>query len=62
MYEQRIKILEESYKVIEQKIVNNDGDLNSLQEQKEKYRRELSELRRKQYDYDYERIDLGDDR
>jgi len=36
MYEQRIKTLEESYKVIEQKIANND--------------------------YDYEQLDLGDDR
>jgi chromosome segregation ATPase len=62
MYKQRIKTLEESYKLIEQKIANKDGDLNSLQEQKAKYHRELSELRRKQYDYDYEQLDLGDDR
>jgi hypothetical protein len=61
MYTQRIKTLEESYKLIEQKILSKDGDLNSLQEQKAKYHRELSDLRRKQYDYEYERLDLSDE-
>ena len=61
MYEQRIKTLEESYKLIEQKIINNTGDLNNLYEQKSKYHHELSELRRKQYEYEYERLDLSDE-
>lgn len=61
MYSQRIRILEESYKLIEQKILNKEGDLNTLYEQKTKYHRELSELRRKQYEYEYERLDLSDE-
>jgi hypothetical protein len=61
MYQQRIRTLEESYRLIEQKIQNKDGDLNSLYEQKTKYHRELSELRRKQHDYEYERVDLSDE-
>lgn len=50
MYEQRIKTLEESYRLVEQKILNREGDLNTLYEQKTKIYRELSELRRKQYE------------
>lgn len=61
MYESRIKVLEESYRMIEQKIANKDGDLNTLNEMKVKYYRELSELRRKQYEYDHERVDFSDE-
>lgn len=50
MYQQRIRMLEESFRLLEQKILNQDGDLNSLYEQKTKIHRELSELRRKQYE------------
>jgi hypothetical protein len=67
-YAQRIKILEESYRVLDNKLFQlektgeaDTEELKKLQEQKNKYLNELRELRRRQYD-DSQRVDFDDDR
>lgn len=69
MYEQKIKILEESHRLIENQLFqlersgSKDSDkIQKLQEQKNKYLNELRNLRRLQWDHDHETVDFGDDR
>lgn len=69
MYEQKIKMLEESHRLIEnqlfqlEKTTNPDLEkIKSLKEQKDKYLIELRNLRRLQYDYDHNTVDFDDDR
>lgn len=69
MYEQKIKMLEESHRLIEnqlfqlEKTTNPDLEkIKSLKEQKDKYLIELRTLRRLQYDYDHNTVDFDDDR
>ncbi len=68
MYDSKIKTLEESYRLIDNKIFQlektgeaDTEELKKLQEQKNKYLNELRELRRRQYD-DSQRVDFDDDR
>lgn len=65
MFEHRIKILEESYKQVENKIklveAEDSEELSKLISLKNKYLIELRELRRQQYDYS-QRVDFEDDR
>ena len=67
-YSNRIKTLEESYSIVEAQIKaleqteNPDKDkINKLWETKNKYLKELREMRRAQYE-SYQEVDLGDDR
>lgn len=69
MYEQKIKMLEESHRLIDnqlfqlEKTTNPDLEkIKSLKEQKNKYLIELRTLRRLQYDYDHNTVDFDDDR
>jgi hypothetical protein len=69
MYEQKIRMLEESHRLIEnqlfqlEKTTNPDLEkIKSLKEQKDKYLIELRTLRRLQYDYDHNTVDFDDDR
>lgn len=68
-YTQRIKTLEESYRVLDDQIFqlektsSTDTDkIKKLQDTKSKYLNELRVLRRAQWDHDHERVDLDDDR
>jgi hypothetical protein len=68
-YKNRIKMLEESYRVAENQISvleksdNVDAEkIKRLHEAKDKYFNELRELRKIQWDHDHERVDLDDDR
>lgn len=67
-YSNRIKTLEESYKLVEtqinviEKSENPDKDkLAKLYEAKNKYLSDLRDLRKAQYEY-YQELDFGDDR
>jgi hypothetical protein len=67
-YTQRIKTLEESYRVLDDQIFQlektgyTDTDkIKKLQDTKFKYLNELREMRRAQWDHDHERVDLDDD-
>lgn len=69
MYEQRIKMLEESHRLIDNQLFqlersgSSDSDtIQKLQEQKNKYLNELRNLRRLQWDIDHERVNFDDDR
>lgn len=69
MYENRIKILEESHRLLDQKIDNlektgnfDDVYMSNLKKQRLQYLDELSILRRKQWEHDHETIDFDDDR
>ena len=62
MYRQRIKTLEDAYNLIQKRIENNEvDDLKKLMEEKSIIQRELSELRRKQWEEDHERVNFDDD-
>ena len=65
-YRNRIRTLEESYRVVQtqietlEKLENSDKKkLNELYEYREKYLTQLREYRRKQYDED-QRVDFDD--
>lgn len=69
MYEQKIKMLEESHRLIDNQLFqlersgSKDSDtIQKLQEQKNKYLNELRNLRRLQWDIDHERVNFDDDR
>lgn len=68
-YHSQISNLETKYKLVEQKINNlknsSDFDLvemNSLLDEKNRYLKELSRLRKLQWDEDHERVEFDDDR
>jgi hypothetical protein len=68
-YTNRIKILEESYRLVEnqlfhlEKAGNVDAKkLAELREAKLKYMTELRVMLRAQWDHDHETVDLDDDR
>jgi uncharacterized protein YdcH (DUF465 family) len=69
MYENRIKHLEESHRVLDQKIdtlekngLFEDMKMQELKKQRLLLRDELAILRRKQWDHDHETVDFDDDR
>ena len=69
MYEGRIKHLEESHRVIDQKIdtlerngLFEDTKMQELKKQRLLFRDELAILRRKQWEHDHENVDFDDER
>jgi uncharacterized protein YdcH (DUF465 family) len=69
MYENRIKHLEESHRVLDQKIdtlekngLFEDMKMQELKKQRLLLRDELAILRRKQWEYDHETVDFDDER
>ena len=67
-YKTRIKMLEESHRLIDQQIIElekNKADEMKISELKKKkllYRDELSKLNRLQWEEDHERVNFDDDR
>jgi hypothetical protein len=68
-YKNRIKTLEESYKLVENQIELvkrtepvDQSKLTNLTETKNRYLSDLSKLRRAQYNNDYETVRMDDDR
>ena len=69
MYENRIKHLEESHRVLGQKIdtlekngLFEDIKMQELKKQRLLLRDELAILRRKQWEHDHETVDFDDER
>jgi uncharacterized protein YdcH (DUF465 family) len=69
MYENRIKHLEESHRVLDQKIdilekngLFEDMKMQELKKQRLLLRDELAILRRKQWEHDHETVDFDDER
>ena len=69
MYENRIKHLEESHRVLDQKIdtlerngLFEDIKMQELKKQRLLFRDELAILRRKQWEHDHEFVDFDDER
>jgi uncharacterized protein YdcH (DUF465 family) len=68
MYENRIKHLEESHRVLDQKIdtlekngLFEDMKMQELKKQRLLLRDELAILRRKQWEHDHETVDFDDE-
>ena len=68
-YTQRIRTLEESYRLLDNQIFqlektgSTDKDqIKKLQDTRSKYLNELRIIRRAQWDHDHERVELDDDR
>ena len=68
-YTNKIKTLEDSYRILDNKIfaLEKNGskdieELKTLQEAKSKCLDELRQLRRLQWDHDHERVNFDDDR
>lgn len=68
-YSQRIRTLEESYSLVDNQLfqLEKSGSadperLKKLSETREKYLKELRQLRRLQWDYDHEQVHFDDDR
>lgn len=59
MYTQRIAFLEDSLRLIEERTQAGD---NSLMDEKTKYQKELSTLRKLQWEHDHETVNYDDDR
>ena len=69
MYENRIKHLEETHRILDQKIdimerTGNfdDVEITKLKKQRLQYRDELAKLRKLQWEHDHEIVDFDDDR
>ncbi len=69
MYENRIKHLEESHRVLDKKIdtlekngLFEDIKMQELKKQRLLLRDELAILKRKQWEHDHETVDFDDDR
>ena len=69
MYENRIKHLEESHRVLDQKIntlekngLFEDMKMQELKKQRLLLRDELAILRRKQWEHDHETVNFDDER
>ena len=68
-YTQRIKTLEEAYRMVDNQLFqlekSGSGDnekIKKLQDAKSKYLDELRVMRRAQWDHDHERVDFDEDR
>jgi hypothetical protein len=68
-YTQRIKTLEESYRIVENQIfhLEKSGNadpkkLSELRTTSVKYMTELRQMNRAQWDHDHDTVDFGDDR
>jgi hypothetical protein len=68
-YKQRIKTLEESYRLVENQIFqlekSGNADAKKLAELRTtsvKYMTELRQMNRAQWDHDHDTVDFGDDR
>jgi len=68
-YQQRIKTLEESHRLVDNQLFqlekegSKDSDkIQKLREAKQKYLDELRHMRRAQWDHDHDTVDFGDDR
>ena len=68
-YTQRIKTLEEAYRMVDNQLFqlekSGSGDsekIKKLQDKKSKYLEELRFIRRAQWDHDHERVDFDEDR
>jgi hypothetical protein len=68
-YKNRIKTLEESYRLVENQLFQLEKAGNadpkkiaSLREASAKYMTELRQMNRAQWDHDHETVDLDDDR
>lgn len=68
-YQSRIKMLEESHRMVDNQLFqlekSGTGDpakIQKLRETKQKYLTELQQMRRAQWDHDHERVDFDDDR
>lgn len=68
MYESKIRTLEESYRLIDNKLFHleksgkaDPEEIKKLQETKTRYLNELRQLRRQEYD-DSQRVNFDDDR
>jgi hypothetical protein len=64
-YHNKIKTLEESCRILDQRIDAHTGDdtvLKNLKEQKSKYFDELRRLRKLQWEEDHERVNFDDER
>lgn len=64
-YHNKIKTLEESCRILDQRIETHTGDdtaLKNLKEQKSKYFDELRRLRKLQWEEDHERVNFDDER
>jgi hypothetical protein len=62
MYTQRIAFLEDSLKLIDERIANDTNtDPSSLKEQKSRYMAELSNMRKLQWEHDHDTVDYDDD-
>ena len=63
MYSQRIYFLEDSLRLIEERMTKDpNASIQELNEEKYKYQVELSKLRKLQWEHDHESVDLDDDR
>jgi hypothetical protein len=69
MYENRIKHLEESHRVLDKRIDQmeisgtfTDLDINNLKKQRLHYRDEIAKLKRLQWEHDNESVDFDDER
>jgi hypothetical protein len=63
MYSQRIYFLEDSLRLIEERMTKDaNANIQDLNEEKYKYQTELSKLRRLQWEHEHESVDLDDDR
>ena len=63
MYSQRIYFLEDSLRLIEERMTKDPNvSIQELNEEKYKYQTELSKLRKLQWEHDHESVDLDDDR
>ncbi len=68
-YTQRIKILEESYRLVDDQLFHlektgtaDPAKIKSLQEAKQKYLNDLRIFRKAQWDHDHETVNFDDDR
>jgi len=68
-YHSKIKVLEESYRVLNKRVESAQQDqsfdkeeLQKMISQREKYLSELSRFRKLQWEEDHERVNIDDDR
>jgi hypothetical protein len=63
MYKQRIAFLEDSLRLVDERIerVKGTKDTSSLLDEKAKYQKELSNMRKLQWEHDHETVDLDRD-
>jgi hypothetical protein len=64
MYSQRIAFLEDSLRLVDERIerVKSTKDTSSLLLEKAKYQQELSNMRKLQWEHDHDTVEFDDDR